>query len=90
MGGKALGFLENWKLVVPGIYRYDVVEGNIAYEIVIRYHDGGTDILTAKALLYFTVSDSQHFKREILLGQNTVQQCLYEAAKDFENGMAVN
>lgn len=80
--------LEDWKLITKGIYRY-VIGANASYEIHILHHANDTDILTANANLYIVGDWKNHktkenyFERELLLN-NTVQECLEEAGRDYK------
>jgi hypothetical protein len=78
--------LANWNEISKGFYEY-VVSTCVWYEIHILYHAQNTDILTAKASLYLvgewiTKDCEDYFKRECLLSERPVLECLEKAVKD--------
>lgn len=79
----------NWTKVTEGIYKYALTKDS-SYEIHILYQPKGGDIMKAKASLYITgywrdynVTDIDcYFKRECLLAEGTVFECMLESLKD--------
>lgn len=83
---------ENWNEVTKGLYRY-VIAANVCYEIHILYHNKDADILTAKASLYLVgdwrdKNKKNFFERECLLSEQTVQECLNAAEKDYKENVS--
>ena len=76
---------KNWNEVTKGLYRY-VIAANVCYEIHIKYHGQGTDILTAKASLFiagdWNGDGKSFFERECLLQSRPVFECVKNAIAD--------
>lgn len=79
--------LKNWDAQKQGIYRYSDDNGirfsGSQYEILILHHEENSDILTAKAMLFF-IEDPfwkrGSFNRKVLL-TGTVSDCLEKAGE---------
>lgn len=89
-----LGKFEHWSNPFKGIYRYAISAG-ACYEIHILYceeHHGEylIDKETTKASLYLAgdwwvpSTKLSYFKRECLLKEGTIQECLKKAVEDDE------
>lgn len=81
--------LGNWSEVTKGIYKYALTE-DVSYEIHLLHQPEGGDLMTAKASLYlagywkdYNVAEiNSYFKRECLLAEATVFECMLESLKD--------
>ena len=70
--------LENWTEITDGIFCYE------NYEIHVRYRDDATDILSAKADLYFVYvicSEEKHAMKRDKIYHGTVAGCLVSAVE---------
>ena len=78
--------LKNWTEITKGLYRYALTE-NSFYEIHISEQLEGEDIMTAEASLYIagnwrSSEEGSSFKRECLLPNRPVFECITEALRD--------
>ncbi len=79
----------NWIEVTEGIYKYALTKDS-SYEIHVLHHPEGENIMEAKASLYITgywqtynvAGINKYFKRECLLSEGTISECISESMKD--------
>lgn len=90
---KTLNMFGSWFEKAKGLYRY-VISAGACYEILIKIHYEDTDILTARADLYFSgdfySANDEFFKRELLLQDKPVSECVKFAVKDYIENIEVS
>lgn len=82
--------LGNWIEITKGLYKYALTKDS-SYEIHVLHHPEGEDIMEAKASLYIigywqtynVAGINRYFKRECLLPEGTVLECILESMKDY-------